>query len=196
MEQQIIMETLSQNKQIIIRKLLHFGTVPLWIVLTSSNINNICVVISLIILSIAINSALIYYSYKTKRFGPINFGLIFTIAGWYTVCSSSYYIELTYAIGILAIADGASTFIPTLIGTNKLHKICSKINNKTILGSFIFFIISSIILFDYLWSIPLAIIFALLLTIVEYFCDNPIIKFDDNLNIFLFTLLIFIIRGI
>ena len=190
------MKNILKNKHLLIRKLLHLSIIPIWFILTAVNISSMPSLISMICSAVIINILLLYYSIKTKRFGQISFGLILTLLIWIVLLTNRYFLEFTIILCVMSISDGFSTIIPTLLGEDKTHKIISKINNKTLEGCIVFYILTSIIFIIAFKAIIFSLITAILLTLVEYLSDNPIVKFDDNINIFIFMLLIFILRGI
>lgn len=161
--------------ELIGRKILHilmFGTWSLYLHYLDHNLG--------LILAIVVNILLVLYSFITKKYNLLTYGLVLL----YSILDKGHENLNTIRLLILSLADGLAPITATIF--NKLNKKISNLNDKTYIGSITFLLTTFIILITHFYSLNLAILISVFLTLIEY-----IVKKNDNLVLYI-CMIIFI----
>ena len=171
---------LMPKDKLVQRKLLHMGAFGLWVLYLIFNLN---FYVSMVF-NIGINIVLAILSYRTKQYGITIYGacLLFSMVACHI--DANMILPTTLSMAILSFSDGLSA----LCGFRSSQTL-SSINDKTTIGSLVFFLVTCIILLPFI-DVIIALELGLLLTLVEYLSDNKVYKINDNIMIFSIALLL------
>lgn len=157
------------QKSFICRKIIHISIFGLWLLL----INFIWPTWFIIFMGLLGLSAGTVYYILTKRFSILCFVISYGICVFtYPFVSSTVVQYMTIALAVVSLGDGFAGLLGTLVPSDAI----SKMNNRTYFGSFIMFLVCSMIFLIYHTFWPIALLAAAILTIVEYISPS---EFDN-----------------